>query len=118
MTPTNEKSFFDASAIAHAARAARARAFAEFIGAVAGGIKSLTNRFAAPLRARAQRQRQLEELLSMDDHMLRDLGLSRGGIAYAFAHGRDAEVGRAEFGVGEPANTNTPPRPFQKPHAA
>ncbi len=43
--------------------------------------------------------------MNMDDHMLPDLGLSRGGIAYAFAHGRE----------GEPANSNAPQT---KPRAA
>jgi hypothetical protein len=43
--------------------------------------------------------------MAMDDHMLRDLGLSRGGVAYAFEHGREAEA----------ANTNAP---RTKPRAA
>ena len=119
MTPTNDKSFPDEFAIYQAARVARAEAFADLVRKVSNGIAGLVKRrLVEPLRARAQRRHQLEELLNMDDHMLRDLGLSRGGIAYAFEHGRDAEVGRAEFGGGEPANTNTPPRPYQRPHAA
>ena len=102
---TNEKSFLDEAALYQAARLARAEAFADLIRKAAHGIAGLFRRFATPLRARAQRQRQLEELMSMDDHMLRDLGLSRGGISYAFEHGREAET----------ANTNAP---FRKPRAA
>ena len=68
------------------------------------------HRAASQLRARVRRERQLEELMAMDDHMLRDLGLSRGGIAYAFDHGREGE-----FAAGEPANTNAP---LAKPRAA
>jgi uncharacterized protein YjiS (DUF1127 family) len=106
MTPTNEKPFIDEFAIYRTARELRAKAVAELIGKAAGGLKGLVKRqLVEPLRARAQRQRQLEELLHMDDHMLRDLGLARGGIAYAFEHGREAE----------PANANAP---LTKPRAA
>ena len=106
MYPTNGKSLYADFAIYHAARAARARAFASVFGAIGRGIKALVNRLVVdPLKARAQRNRQLEELVAMDDHMLRDLGLSRGGIAYAFEHGREADA----------ANSNTP---VTKPRAA
>ena len=111
MTPTNQKPFPDEFAIYHAARIARSEAFADLIRKVSGGIAGLVKRrLVEPLHARAQRRQQLEELLNMDDHMLRDLGLSRGGIAYAFEHGREAE-----FGGAEPANTNVP---LGKPRAA
>jgi uncharacterized protein YjiS (DUF1127 family) len=106
MNTTNGKAINDEFALYHAARAARAKAFAELLGKLAGGITGLVkHRLLAPMRARAQRQRQLEELMNMDDHMLRDLGLSRGGIAHAFEHGREAQ----------PANVNTP---ITKPRAA
>ena len=106
MTTTNEKSLTDEFAIYRAASAARAKAVAELIGKAGRGIKGLVNRhLVEPLRLRARRQRQLEELMQMDDHMLRDLGLSRGGIAYAFEHGREVE----------PANVNAP---LNKPRAA
>jgi uncharacterized protein YjiS (DUF1127 family) len=105
MYTTNGK-HVDEFAIYHAARELRAKALAELIGKAGAGIKGLVKRhIVEPLRARARRQRQLEELMSMDDHMLRDLGLSRGGIAYAFDHGREAE----------PANSNAP---LTKPRAA
>lgn len=99
MNATNEKTYPDEFAIYHAARRARAEAVASLLRKAASGIKGWVRRHViAPLRARVARQRQLDELMHMDDHMLRDLGLSRGGIAYAFEHGREIE----------PANTNTP----------
>lgn len=111
MSLTNGKAIFDEAEIYRAAREQRAKAFAELFGKAASGIKALVTRhLVEPVRARVRRQHQLEELMSMDDHMLRDLGLSRGGIAYAFEHGREAEIGGAK-----PANTNTP---LTKPRAA
>lgn len=107
MTPTNEKTFPDEFAIYQAARKHRAEAIAHLVGKAASGITGWVKRHVVePLHARAQRQRQFEELTNMDDHMLRDLGLSRGGIAYAFEHGRE----------GEPANTNAPSK--KAPRAA
>ncbi|HEY7607755.1 MAG TPA: DUF1127 domain-containing protein [Alphaproteobacteria bacterium] len=111
MTPTNGKPFVDEFAVYRAARELRAQAAAALIGKAFSGVKGLVKRhLVEPLRARAQRERQLEELMNMDDHMLRDLGLSRGGIAHAFKHGRDAARGDAE-----PANSNAP---LTKPRAA
>lgn len=99
MTPTKEKSPFSEIAIQQAASQLRAQAFAKYVGTSAAAIKVWVKRHVfEPMNARAQRQRQLDELTSMDDHMLRDLGLSRGGIAYAFENGREIE----------PANTNGP----------
>jgi uncharacterized protein YjiS (DUF1127 family) len=107
MYATNEKTHLDEFALYQAARRVRAEAFAGLIRGAARGIKRWVDRHVvAPLQARAARHRQLDELLHMDDHMLRDLGLSRGGIAYAFEHGREVE----------PANTNTPAR--KTPRAA
>jgi uncharacterized protein YjiS (DUF1127 family) len=106
MSLTNGKAIFDEAEIYRAARELRAKAFAELIGKAGRGLKVLVTRhLVEPLRARVRRQRQLEELMAMDDHMLRDLGLSRGGVAYAFEHGREAEA----------ANTNAP---RTKPRAA
>ena len=106
MYPTNGKTIYSDFAVYHAARQARAEAFAGAFGALFGGIKALVSRLVVePIKARAKRQRQLEELVGMDDHMLRDLGLSRGGIAYAFENGREADA----------ANTNSP---VTKPRAA
>jgi uncharacterized protein YjiS (DUF1127 family) len=106
MNTTNGKAILDEAAIHRAARELRAKAVAELFGKAGRGIKALVLRaIVDPIHARARRERQLEELMAMDDHMLRDLGLSRGGIAYAFDHGREAET----------ANANTP---LTKPRAA
>lgn len=106
MYATNGKAIFDEAAIHRAAAELRSKAFAELLGKAGRAIKRLVLRtIVGPMRARARRERQLEELMAMDDHMLRDLGVSRGGIAYAFDHGREAE----------PANTNAP---LNKPRAA
>ena len=109
MHPTNGKTLYSDFAVYHAARAARAEAFGGAFAALSAGIKGLVNRLIVkPIKARAQRHRQLDELMNMDDHMLRDLGLSRGGIAYAFEHGREADPA--------PANVNAPAG--KKPAAA
>ena len=101
-----EKPILNEFAIARAVQEMRSKAFADLVRKAASGAKGLVKRhLVEPLRARAARQRQLEELIHMDDHMLRDLGLSRGGIAYAFEHGREVEV----------ANVNSP---LDKPRAA
>jgi uncharacterized protein YjiS (DUF1127 family) len=105
MYTTNGKAILDEAAIHRAASELRAKAVARLIGKAGRGIKAVVARLVEPLRARARRQRQLEDLMAMDDHMLRDLGLSRGGIVYAFEHGREAE----------PANNNAP---LNKPRAA
>src|SRR5262249_22918486 len=64
MTVTNEKAVTDDTALYHAARRARTKAFVAAIGKAAIGIKNLVNRgVVAPLLARQQRRRQLEWLL-------------------------------------------------------
>lgn len=106
MYATNGKAIFDEAAIHRAASELRSKAFADLLGKAGRGIERLVHRLiVGPIRARARRERQLEELMGMDDHMLRDLGLSRGGIAYAFDHGREGEI----------ANANAP---LPKPRAA
>ncbi|MCW5770820.1 MAG: DUF1127 domain-containing protein [Rhodospirillaceae bacterium] len=100
MNATKLNSNLDEMAIYRAAAQMRAEHFAALVGKAAAGIKAWVKRHVTnPMHVRAQRQRQLDELNHMDEHMLRDLGLSRGGIAYAFEHGREAE----------PANVNVPP---------
>jgi uncharacterized protein YjiS (DUF1127 family) len=58
-------------------------------------------------RAWQARKRAIAELGSMDDRMLRDMGLGRAGIIYAIDHGRED--------IPAPANTNAETK---KPHAA
>lgn len=85
------------------ARRLRAEAIGKAVRAAASGLKGWVKRHLVdPARSRALRQRQFGELTGMDEHMLRDLGISRGNIAYAFEHGRDD--------VPVPANVNQPER--------
>lgn len=89
----------DELAIVQAANRLRAEYVAAVVRKATANIKAWVKRHITdPARARVERNRQLEELTQMDDHMLRDLGLSRGGIAYAFEHGREVA----------PANANEP----------
>ena len=55
----------------------------------------------APIGRRTAETRQLAELRAMDDNMLRDIGISRGNIEFAFRHGRDSDLPL-------PANANRP----------
>lgn len=55
----------------------------------------------APIGRRSAETRQLAELRAMDDNMLRDIGISRGNIEFAFRHGRDSDLPL-------PANANRP----------
>jgi uncharacterized protein YjiS (DUF1127 family) len=90
---------FDFYKQAHALRAqAIGRAFGRLVRVVAGWLKRA---IVAPVLSRAEQRRQFDELLAMDDHMLRDLGIARGNIVYAFEHGREPELPT-------PANTNRP----------
>jgi uncharacterized protein YjiS (DUF1127 family) len=108
MTATNEKSDLNEIAIRQAADQLRATYLVALLRKAAANVTAWVERnVTGPARARIQRQRQLEELMHMDDHMLRDLGLSRGGISYAFEHGRE---------VATAANANLPPA--KAPHAA
>jgi uncharacterized protein YjiS (DUF1127 family) len=61
----------------------------------------LKRHVVAPLVRRSEHQRQLAELRAMDDNMLRDIGISRGNIEFAFRHGRDSDLPL-------PANANRP----------
>ena len=103
---TDEKSYIDSFARHRAAREARARYVAATVGrAVRGLARLIARQIFGRIHAYLQRRRQLEILLNMDDRMLRDMGLSRGGISYALEKRREAD----------PANINTP---VKKPHAA
>ena len=96
MTSDNENRL-DSFALHRAARELRARYIAFAMGKVARGVVGLLRRrILEPTRAYFKHRRQVEALMNMDDRMLRDMGLSRGGIAYALKNGRQ----------GEPANTN------------
>ena len=73
--------------------------------AARGIARLIARQIFGRIRAYHGRRCQLQILLNMDDRVLRDVGLSRGGISYALETGRKAA----------PANINAP---VKKPHAA
>ncbi len=79
------------------ARVDRALAVARLFGRMARAVR---RGLIEPIREWRARNRALDELAQMDDRMLRDMGLDRGGIYYAIEHGRDADA--------TPANDNAP----------
>jgi hypothetical protein len=48
-----------------------------------------------PMRRRNQYKAEYQELMSLGDSVYRDLGISRGHLAYAMRHGRETERGAA-----------------------
>ena len=95
----------DMLALAQAARKARAEAvrdlFAKAKTAFARLGKSIGKTVVRPFKELRSRQKAYEELMGLDDHMLRDLGISRAQIRFIVSHGREAEVA---------ANANQPRR--------
>lgn len=71
------------------ARAMRSEAWGTAFKALGRGLNVLFVGWLKPWREWRQRRRAIEELYSMDDRMLRDLGLGRTGIFYAVDHGRE-----------------------------
>jgi len=63
------------------ARRTRAAAVANLLVAGLAGVKTLAARF----QTRLEQRRAMEELASLDDQMLRDIGLSRSEIPAAVA---------------------------------
>lgn len=56
---------------------------AAFIHAVVVRLSArIGRRLIAPFAAMRRRQREYEELMSLDDHMLADIGITRGDIPY------------------------------------
>jgi uncharacterized protein YjiS (DUF1127 family) len=84
----------------HIARARRLRAEAvSDAGAAAGrGLRRLASACIGAFREWRRRRRAVAELWSMDDRLLRDMGLARSSIHYVIDHGRED--------VPAPANTN------------
>ncbi len=102
MTATENNPKLDAFEMHRQARELRAQAIGQGFEAVMKAAQGwLLRHILEPIQHRATQRRQFDELMSMDDHMLRDLGLARGNIAYSFQHGRDPVVPK-------PANTNDP----------
>lgn len=75
---------------------------AEFYGAamrgLAGAVRSIFARIGKAWRDHQARRRAIEELMTMDDRSLRDLGINRAGVFYVVDHGREDVPG--------PANVN------------
>jgi uncharacterized protein YjiS (DUF1127 family) len=58
------------------------------LGGVAGAVRGfVTERLVAPVLHRLEERRQYESLATMDEHLLRDLGITRGEIDHVFRHG-------------------------------
>ena len=73
----------DAAAIEAAAREARARELARLVGLLAGKVKSAFNAaVVAPMARWRRREALAQELYSLDERMLKDIGVSRGEIPY------------------------------------
>ena len=97
----------DYQAVYAKAQQMRALAVGEAIGGAIRGLARLyRTTIAAPLARRQARDAARRELLSLDAHMLRDIGITKGDIPYV-VRGND-------FGFGTPygahANENRPRR--------
>ena len=89
----------DEIALIRAAQAERNLYIADKLGRFATKVASLVRKHViSPIIRRQAYRRQYAQLTHMDDHLLHDLGISRGEIAYVMAHGRQVDA----------ANTNTP----------
>ncbi len=78
----------DNFALYSAANAQRALAVGEAIGTAVVGLRRLYRALVvAPLERRRTRQAAYRELMSMDEHMLRDIGITRGDIPYVVRGG-------------------------------
>lgn len=83
-----------------AARQARAEAFARIFGNAARALTRLFRAVVlAPLARRNAREATFNELMSLDAHMLKDIGITRADIPYVAAN--------AIFGKSAPVNENT-----------
>ena len=87
----------DSQTLHRRARARRARHFAILLRRSSRRLaRFLTRRVLGAVPAYFQRRREAQELMGMDDRMLRDMGVTRGAIFHALDFGRHA------------ANTNEP----------
>jgi uncharacterized protein YjiS (DUF1127 family) len=67
----------------------------------AGGAQpaSLIRRVWQRLRKEIAARRAMQSLASLDDRMLRDIGIDRGEIYHVSRHGRDALLRSSELGA-------------------
>ncbi len=70
-------------------RALRATAYAGTIRAVGKAIGAAFARLRKTWRDWRARRRAIDELMTLDDRTLRDLGLNRAGVIYVVDHGRE-----------------------------
>lgn len=78
----------DAFALYSAANAQRALAVGEAIGTAVVGLRRLYRALVvARLERRRARRAAYRELMSMDEHMLKDIGITRGDIPYVVRGG-------------------------------
>lgn len=74
---------FDATAVEAAAREARARELARLAGVFAATVKkAFKSVFVTPLAGWRRREALANELYSLDERMLKDIGLSRSEIPF------------------------------------
>jgi len=81
----------------------RQKAYAERIRAVWHRVRTAIATWHNGVRAWRERRRAVDELLNLDDRMLRDMGVNRAGVYFAVDHGRED--------IPAPANHNAPARP-------
>ncbi len=86
------------------ARALRHQSYLKTFGVIGRAIGAVLR----AIREHSARKRALDELLSLDDRGLRDIGINRAGVYFAVDHGRED--------VPAPANLND--KPSQSPKAA
>ena len=67
------------------ARQIRSQSYVAVFSAIGRGIA----KWLKAIREQGARKRALDELLSMDDRGLRDMGLNRAGVYFAVDHGRE-----------------------------
>jgi len=70
-------------------RALRASAYAGAFRAAGRAIGAALARARKGVRDWRARRRAIDELLTLDDRTLRDLGLNRSGVLYVVDHGRE-----------------------------
>jgi uncharacterized protein YjiS (DUF1127 family) len=58
------------------------------VGSWHGALMNLVRRGVARIKYRRKVRRDLARLLDFDDHMLRDIGLSRAEVSYLAGYGR------------------------------
>jgi uncharacterized protein YjiS (DUF1127 family) len=80
-----ERRVIDTIGVEAAARELRAREFARLIGVLAGKVKSA---LVGPLARWRRREALANELYSLDERMLKDIGLSRSEIPFIVSGNR------------------------------